>query len=72
MLWSCSRCPLLVCLQDGPATGAHRPLLPVEMSAGSDTAGMEAAVLRKLDRHLLPLFCVLTVLNYIDRWLHGC
>eukprot|EP00891_Asterochloris_glomerata_P009901 jgi/Astpho2/9901/Aster-06613 len=37
------------------------------MSAGSDTAGMEAAVLRKLDRHLLPLFCVLTVLNYIDR-----
>ena len=44
----------------------------MEMSAGSDTAGMEAAVLRKLDRHLLPLFCVLTVLNYIDRWLPGC
>ena len=29
-------------------------------------------MIRKLDRHLLPLFCVLTVLNYIDRWLHSC
>ena len=29
-------------------------------------------MVRKLDRHLLPLFCVLTVLNYIDRWLHSC
>lgn len=58
------------------AAQSERVVTSLEVSAGGPGPSAfdeafddvkEAEVMRKLDRHILASFCVLTVLNYLDR-----